>query len=87
MNDTLAHEPATVQREYSEWSDALATDTRDSVMVALNRGYVESLEIEATLEAMRFHQRECRATYITAFNIDLWLGQQTAFGEKWGVKR
>lgn len=61
-------------------------DKRDVVMIALNRGYNEDDLQKSFIEAMRKHMSECRARYVTAFNMDLWLSQETAFGMRWGKR-
>lgn len=62
------------------------SDVADAVMIAANVRYMRKLEMEATMEAMRKHMGDCRAIYITAWDMDLWLGQETAMGMKWGKR-
>jgi hypothetical protein len=60
-------------------------DRRDKVMVALADGYVVNLERAAFRDDMRFHERECKAHYRNAYNVEMVLGQAAACGVKWGI--
>lgn len=84
---TMTEETEVVQQEYAAWVVGTQADVADAVMIARNRGYVHNEQMEASKEAMRVHMSKCRAIYITAWDMDLWLGQETAMGKKWGVKR
>lgn len=64
-----------------------ASAVRDVVLMARVDGYVQKLEALATLDAMKTYMSKCRALYVTAHEIDLLLGFETAMGNKWGVKR
>jgi hypothetical protein len=68
------------------WIETTDAGMRDVVLMARVDGYVRRLEMGATMDAMRKHMSECRARYVIAWDMDLWLSQQTAFGMKWGIR-
>lgn len=80
---TMTEETEVVQQEYATWVVGTQADVADAVMIARNRGDIHNDQMKATMEAMRLHMSKCRAIYVTANEIEMLLGFESAMGRKW----
>jgi hypothetical protein len=68
------------------WIETTDEDIRDVVLMARVNGYVCNLERGAFRDDMYAHQRELKAKYRNAYNVEMVLGQAAACGVQWGKR-
>jgi hypothetical protein len=69
------------------WIETTDADIRDVVLMARVNGYVCNLERGAFRDEMYAHQRELKARYRNAYNVEMCLGQAAACGVTWGISK